>query len=489
MRNERLHQILQSNYFAPLCFLIAAFLRFAWVIINNPYPAIDEYVYFQTGINIANGLGYVHEGVPTTIFPVGYPAFLGLIFSLFGVSVQVAKIANVLLSLGTLYFFYRITQRLFSALIVARIALFLLSIFPDQIFYNALLMTEPLFLFLLMLGIFLAASSDFIKFRHIFATSIIFALCCYVKSQIFFIPALCLFWRVIIKQCTKRTAFKQLIIMYSIIFAMTLPWTVRNFQLNKPAFISGNGPANLVIGNNPTATGTFYLLDNKIWQSIGRSSKVKYVLRWVSAYPQDYLVLLLKKMYFLYLIPEADPLIDLERCTLPQSFSIQEADAIVKNIKERIGAEACIPMGFDNCNELFLQSIIWNEQTRKYSIDPELNDQQKSYFIQLLVFSSNVEHKVKVNSFWHLIWLCSRYAVLVLFVLYIFMIFSSKIIKTKSPSPPGTSVLAMLIVFYFTCIYLVFFGSARFSFPIFPFMIMYVAFLLGNSVGTKESDQ
>jgi hypothetical protein len=93
--------------------------------------------------------GTLENRSPTAYWPVGYPAFLGLLFTLFGSSLFMAQAGNVILYTGVLVFASYIGKTLFEAELVGRVTLLLLAFYPDHIAYSSLLASEVLFLFLL----------------------------------------------------------------------------------------------------------------------------------------------------------------------------------------------------------------------------------------------------------------------------------------------------------------------------------------------------
>jgi len=131
--------VLNSRRFVPLCVTAALILRLAWVVAVRPEPRHDCAWYYETAVSISSGNGYSIDGRPTAYHPVGYPAFLALLFRLFGCSVTVGALANVALSTGILLISYRCVRILFSSELTARLTLAILAFHPNHIAYNSLL--------------------------------------------------------------------------------------------------------------------------------------------------------------------------------------------------------------------------------------------------------------------------------------------------------------------------------------------------------------
>src|SRR4051812_19444375 len=106
MFRTRVREVVSGHYFVPGCTLIAFILRLTWIYLVNGAQIADYGVYLQRGISIANGQGYSFNGHPTAYAPIGYPGFLGALFYIVGPSVFLAKLANVLFSVGTAFLIY-----------------------------------------------------------------------------------------------------------------------------------------------------------------------------------------------------------------------------------------------------------------------------------------------------------------------------------------------------------------------------------------------
>ncbi|MFQ5610896.1 MAG: glycosyltransferase family 39 protein [Anaerolineae bacterium] len=275
-----------SRQFIPLCLAAAFIIRVGWVFAVDAGPVSDFRWYYDRGVDFAVGRGYSVSpdafwpenipppdllptaeypagGRPTAYWPVGYPAFLGLLFTVFGPSLLVAKIANIFLYAGVLLLSYHLAKRLFNSELVGRSTLLILSFYPDHIAYSSLLASEILFLFLLLLGVTLLLAARQ-RFWLGLPSGLVFGLACLVKPQAVFIPAI-VFAVWFISQIRQGALWKlvSLGVLVHIILGLTLsPWLVRNYIIfNDFVFISNNGGYNLLVGNNPYATGAYVFND------------------------------------------------------------------------------------------------------------------------------------------------------------------------------------------------------------------------------------
>ena len=324
--------VIQHRYFTPVCFIFALIIRIGWVCLVDTQPVSDFRWYYERGIDFAAGRGYSVgptaywpanlppaslitsdqypiNGRPTAYWPVGYPAFLGLLFVVSGPSLFVAKIANVVLGLGGLFLAYNIARKLFDSELAGRVTLLILSFYPNHIAYSSLLASEILSLFLLLLGILLLIVLHHRLWLAVGAGAV-FGLACLVKPQAIFLPALFAVAYLLPNKGWKALAENliPLVVVYVSIGITILPWQIRNYRVfNDFVFISNNGGINLLVGNNPYATGA-YIFSKKITSMLGdvqdehkrdiqaRALAVDYIIH----HPLEAMELLPKKLWHLY---------------------------------------------------------------------------------------------------------------------------------------------------------------------------------------------
>jgi len=72
-------------YFILNLLAISFVIRMSWIILISPEPVCDFEYYYNFGISIAQGRGFAWKnGILTAFWPVGYPAFLGMVFYVCG---------------------------------------------------------------------------------------------------------------------------------------------------------------------------------------------------------------------------------------------------------------------------------------------------------------------------------------------------------------------------------------------------------------------
>lgn len=248
----------------PLIWLGAALvlgliLRVWWLGAVDTQPVTDFDWYFQRATEIANGLGYQVDGKPTAYWPVGYPAFLGLFFKLFGPSVLLGKVLNTVLTLATIPLTFFIARRLFVSPAIAGVASLIVAAHPSFVAYSGILASEPLFT-ALTLGGTLAALNLRQNLKWVFLAGFLFGLAVLVRPQAVLIPGLVLLcaW---LKDDTATRGFplvRATWTLYAVLILTISPWLIRCFiTFGAPVFISTNGGDNILIGNHDGATGRY----------------------------------------------------------------------------------------------------------------------------------------------------------------------------------------------------------------------------------------
>jgi 4-amino-4-deoxy-L-arabinose transferase-like glycosyltransferase len=253
------HGVITSRRFVPICLLLALVVRVIWVLVLNPAPVSDFGWFYARAIDIAAGRGYSVDGVPTALWPVGYPAFLGGLFKLFGTSLLAAKLANVVFYMGILGLSYHLARRFFRSELVARLSLLILSFYPDHIAYTSLLANEMLAVFLLLLSVALYLAREG-RMWHAVLAGLAFGAACLVKPHFVLVPPIVFGATVLARKggVGLRARALRLAIVYVVLAATLVPWTVRNYRaFGNFVFVSNNGGIVLLIGNNRHAPGRY----------------------------------------------------------------------------------------------------------------------------------------------------------------------------------------------------------------------------------------
>jgi hypothetical protein len=147
---------------------------------------------------------------------------------------------------------------IFADTIVGRLTVLILTIYPNQIGYVPNMAAEVFYTALLLLAVFIIADDR--GLTRSFLSGIVFGIATLTKAQTLFIPALLVgAWWVVARQRGRLFSYvARVAILYAGMAVVILPWTARNYMaFDDFVFISTNGGATLLTGNNPSASGDY----------------------------------------------------------------------------------------------------------------------------------------------------------------------------------------------------------------------------------------
>lgn len=238
-----------------LIFAVAFGLRVAWMehtfpedilFATDPVLFGDEVYYFHTARDLAIGEGYRDPFTLayTATFPPGYPLLLTPVFIAFGPHLLLAKLLNVALSALAAVLVYALAT-LVTDKRTGVLAGGLMALFPSQILFSGLIMTEPLFVALsivlvLALTVWLRDRSSVRAWQAI-ALGLLLGYMSLVRAEALLllgaVPALWLLsgvsWR------STATATPLLLLGAALVIA---PWTARNYaRFDEFILLRGDG--------------------------------------------------------------------------------------------------------------------------------------------------------------------------------------------------------------------------------------------------------
>lgn len=236
-RPARLRWLVHPDDLLPLAaiLLVAVAVRIAWIAYVNVDPldgrTDDSVFYFISAESLASSFEYRDVfGRITAHWPPGYPMLLAPVFAVFGQSVIAPKVVNVILAALACVLTYHLGARAFTrptGLAGAGI----LALFPGQIYFSTLVMTEVFFgfLFLLFLTLLLhwTVEDDPSRLPAIALLGALAGVATLVRAEMLLftltVPAL---WLVHARDW-RRAAARALPFFAGFALALT-PWTVRN---------------------------------------------------------------------------------------------------------------------------------------------------------------------------------------------------------------------------------------------------------------------
>jgi len=235
-----------------LVFLAAASLRLAigTALWDQPLRIVDEQHYHQLARGIAERGEFAFKpGRPTAMRPPLYPAFLAGFFRL-GLGHPAVRAVQAALALVTGLLLWRLGRRWWGkGAAAAGTAVFLL--YPTLVFFNFLILTETLFIFLLLLALWML-ERGVRSGGPVWCSSagVVWALAGLTRSIAYpvgLLLGLATVW------LSRRHGLKALVLgaAFVVCFAVTLsPWAYRNYRVFGQVVPVGTmGGLNLYMGN------------------------------------------------------------------------------------------------------------------------------------------------------------------------------------------------------------------------------------------------
>jgi 4-amino-4-deoxy-L-arabinose transferase-like glycosyltransferase len=237
--------------FALGLFACAFVLRAVVVLAFGAEPTWDGAFYHRGALSIAEGTGYSEPAIiggqpgrsPWSHYPVGYSAFIGAVYAVFGAGQAIAPLANAFVGALTATLAFLLAFELIGRK-RARVAGVLVALHPGLVLYCALVMTEPLAGFLVLSTGYLARRFGQRRFGGVIS-GVALAASAFVRPQSLLTGPLLL----LMFQGTWRRRLAQTALAGVTCVALLMPWTVRNcVVLDGCALVSTNGGWNLAIG-------------------------------------------------------------------------------------------------------------------------------------------------------------------------------------------------------------------------------------------------
>jgi 4-amino-4-deoxy-L-arabinose transferase-like glycosyltransferase len=222
---------------------------------------MDTVFYNETARRVAAGLGYTSvDGTPTALFPPGYPTTLALLYRLAGANVAVAQAFNLVLSAGIVLLTYAV-GRMTVGRRVALIAAALWAVFPSQILWNSLVMSELWFTLTCLAALAFTLQAERTKspvsrFGLAAAAGGAAGLALLTRGQAIALCFVIVGWLLLHRRGRQRWLAGVFLLAT---VATVTPWTIRNArQLDAFVPISTTVGWNAAIGHSEYATGGFW---------------------------------------------------------------------------------------------------------------------------------------------------------------------------------------------------------------------------------------
>ena len=242
---------------AVLTFALA--LRLVFVVTRDRPLFSDEIDYDRLGRTLAATGSYSEHGAPTAYRTIGYPAFLACVYAAAGAKSGPVAVAQAALGTASCGLLYAVAGGGVAGLWAAGIW----AVYPSAILYTDLVMPETLFVFVLLAALLVWRRSASVAgsgagaeagagARVSLTLGALLGVLSLIKPQaVVLLAALPL----VAKALGARAPRWGLVMVAASL--VLLPWVARNFaRLGRPTLVTSVG-ANLLIGNNPFATGGY----------------------------------------------------------------------------------------------------------------------------------------------------------------------------------------------------------------------------------------
>lgn len=292
--------------------LLAAGLRTATVLWIPTQPVSDGWSYFQRASNLVDSGRYeAIPGRPDATFPPGYPLVLAASFLFSADRLISAKVTNVLLGAASVWLVGLLGRRLLDEK-VGLISAAILALMPRSVLMPTLIRSENLFVPLLLLWLLLAfeAGESQRPWRVSLGAGALLGCLTLVRTVAYALPMV---WPIALlprRQGKLKTA-AHLVLVLVVQHAVLTPWALHNRSaLGEPVLLSTVGGIDLLMGNNPNATGGWYpsaeymrdidpLFDERDIVDQDRRAK-QAALEWIGAHPGSALRLYFEKWRLMF---------------------------------------------------------------------------------------------------------------------------------------------------------------------------------------------
>jgi hypothetical protein len=290
-------------------FILLAGLIFSitWVMVVDTKPFSDFQYYYDVAVNVASGLQWGN-----TYTAVGYSIILGGLFKIFGASLLVAKIFNIVLITMNNILFIEILDRVNLKDFDVKIIFTIFVLFPNNIFYAGLVANELIFTTIL----FICTLVYFSNFKYKYVVLGILTGINTIIKPFFIIFFFAVFIVDLLKERKLLTAIRDSTILLLFCCIAISPWIYRNTKLiGEFTYVSNNSGIVLYINNNSqNNTGRWMdatavensVVNTEEYKNANMTEKNKMLSsaakKWIVSHPKEFINLGMKRLSntFLY---------------------------------------------------------------------------------------------------------------------------------------------------------------------------------------------
>lgn len=296
----------KTNYY-KIVIAVSIVLSILWITFIDTKPFSDFEYYYNLAVSIANGGEW-----GDTYTSVGYSIVLGGLFKLFGASLVLGKIFNLVLTFFGQVLFLGILRKIEITEKNRKIVFTLFVLFPNNIFFNSVLGTEILFTTLLLLLTYIYFSD--IKYKYVILGILVGAIT--MVKPFFLLYAFAIFLVELLKEKSFLKPLKSGIIIGVIALITISPWLYRNTKYNgERTFVSNNGGIVLYINNNSQNNMGRWMSIYDVENSLAKTEEYKkasYTQKnrmlnksakeWIKCHPKEFVILGFKRLFNTYMV-------------------------------------------------------------------------------------------------------------------------------------------------------------------------------------------
>lgn len=294
-------------------FSVFVLLRLSLILFVDVVPHSDAGWYYKKAIELSQGLGYKKGSEFTAFWPVGYPALLGGLFYFFSASVLTGQLANLFFGCLSLYLIIKIAHHLTGSESITKLTAIIFTLYPNNIAYSSLLLTETVFTALLLLACWI-----FIRKEDVLSgvlSGVVFGLATLIKSQTIVFPVALAFLSFLVVKSTrfKFVTLAKILAVYLALGVVLAPWAIRNYSVfDEFVLVSTNGGISMLAGNNPDMVPDYksdYAMGVGLMKSVGHPYKPELEVskdakrmaqQWIKNNPDKFLALVPHKIWRLW---------------------------------------------------------------------------------------------------------------------------------------------------------------------------------------------
>ena len=236
-------------------------LRIGVILLFDPHLVSDAAEYDQLGRTLAESGCYCQEGIATAYRAPGYPAFLALVYHVFGHSPMVVPWLQLGLGPVIAWLSFRIAKELKLSESAARLMAVILIVFPGLLFYTNHLLSELLFTALLLAGVLLSLNH---RWWLLLIGGVVLGLAILTRPVGIVVPLALLPYAVMSSDSRGRAVARWAVLLTGIA-VVCVPWMIRNAEQVGRFTVATSGGVNFYIGNHEGASFGYQAPDSALF--------------------------------------------------------------------------------------------------------------------------------------------------------------------------------------------------------------------------------